>query len=201
MPKPFAPDGQRLEIAKIQAAYPDAIDRIYEFRGETWIYVKKERLLDVGRLLRDDPELRYAYFSDALGLDWLHQWEAGEKAKRFEVVYTLYSHLHFCNLFLKVEADENEPVPSLTAVWEGANWPERETFDLYGIQFEGHPDLKRILLPDDWVGFPLRKDFPLGGEEIPFAQGSWGPSIEAMTHPHAGDSFEGRTGTEEVSGR
>ncbi len=191
----------RLEIEKIRAQLPDAIEDIYEFRGDTWIYVRKERLLEVCKLLRDDPELAYLYISDVMGLDWLPHWEAGERPKRFEVVYNLYSPVTFQRIFLKVRVDEGESVPSVTPIWEGANYPEREVYDMFGIPFEGHPNLKRILMPDDWVGHPLRKDFPLGGEPIPFAQDTWGPSIEDKTKPHAGESFEGLTGTEPVSGR
>lgn len=192
---------ERIEYQKIVAQYPDAIEEVYEFRGDTWLYVAKERLLDVCRLLRDDPELRYLYISDITAIDWLPYWEKGEKPKRFEVVYNLYSPVSFQRLFLKVRVNDGERVPSVTGIWEGANYPEREVYDMFGIPFEGHPNLKRILMPDDWVGHPLRKDFPLGGEEIPFAQGTWGPSIEDKTHPHAGESFEGLTGTEPVSGR
>lgn len=192
---------ERIEYQKIAAQYPDAIEEVYEFRGDTWLYVKKERLLDVCRLLRDDPELRYLYISDVTAIDWLPFWEKGEKPKRFEVVYNLYSPVSFQRLFLKVRVDAEESVPSVTGIWEGANYPEREVYDMFGIPFEGHPNLKHILMPDDWVGHPLRKDFPLGGEEIPFAQGTWGPSIEDKTHPHAGESFEGLTGSEPVSGR
>ncbi|OYT71631.1 MAG: NADH-quinone oxidoreductase subunit C [Armatimonadetes bacterium JP3_11] len=192
---------ERTEYQKIVAQYPEAIEEVYEFRGDTWLYVKKEYLLDVCRLLRDDPELRYLYISDVTAIDWLPFWEKGEKPKRFEVVYNLYSPLSFQRLFLKVRVDDGESVPSVTRIWEGANYPEREVYDMFGISFEGHPNLKRILMPDDWVGHPLRKDFPLGGEEIPFAQNTWGPSIEDKTHPHAGESFEGLTGSEPVSGR
>ncbi|MCX7925364.1 MAG: NADH-quinone oxidoreductase subunit C [Fimbriimonadales bacterium] len=192
---------ERIEYQKIAALYPDAIEEVYEFRGDTWLYVKKEALLDVCRLLRDDRELSYLYFSDVTALDWLPYWEKGEKPKRFEVVYNLYSPVSFQRIFLKVRVNEGESVPSVTGIWEGANYPEREVYDMFGIPFEGHPNLKRILMPDDWVGHPLRKDFPLGGEEIPFAQDTWGPSIEDKTHPHAGESFEGLTGSEPVSGR
>lgn len=192
---------ERIEYQKIVAQYPDAIEEVYEFRGDTWLYVKKEYLLDVCRLLRNDRELSYLYISDVTAIDWLPFWEKGEKPKRFEVVYNLYSPVSFQRLFLKVRVDEGESVPSVTGIWEGANYPEREVYDMFGIPFEGHPNLKRILMPDDWVGHPLRKDFPLGGEEIPFAQDTWGPSIEDKTHPHAGESFEGLTGSEPVSGR
>ncbi|GIV11444.1 MAG: hypothetical protein KatS3mg020_0935 [Fimbriimonadales bacterium] len=191
----------RIEYQKIAAQYPDAIEEVYEFRGDAWLYVKKERLLDVCRLLRDERELSYLYMSDITALDWLPHWKQGEKPKRFEVVYNLYSPVSFQRIFLKVRVDEGERVPSVTSIWEGANYPEREVYDMFGIPFEGHPNLKRILMPDDWVGYPLRKDFPLGGEEIPFAQDTWGPSIEDKTHPHAGESFEGLTGSEPVSGR
>ncbi|MDM7460609.1 MAG: NADH-quinone oxidoreductase subunit C [bacterium] len=192
---------ERTEYQKIAAQYPDAIEEVYEFRGDTWLYVNKGRLLEVCRLLRDDRELSYLYISDVTAIDWLPHWEQGEKPKRFEVVYNLYSPVSFRRIFLKVRVDEGEAVPSVTGIWDGASYPEREVYDLFGIPFEGHPNLKRILMPDDWVGHPLRKDFPLGGEEIPFAQGTWGPSIEDKTHPHAGESFEGLTGSEPVSGR
>jgi NADH-quinone oxidoreductase subunit C len=192
---------ERIEITKIRERYPEAIEEIYEFRGDTWIYVRPEYLLDVCRLLRDDPDLSYLYISDVMGIDWLPKWQAGEKSKRFEVVYNLYSPVTFQRISLKVRVNEGERVPSVTPIWEGANYPEREVYDLFGIPFEGHPNLKRILMPDDWVGHPLRKDYPLGGEEIPFAQGMMGPAIEDLTHPHAGESFEGNTGTEPVSGR
>ena len=192
---------ERIEYQKIAAHYPDAIEEVYEFRGDTWLFIRKERLLEVCRLLRDDPDLGYLYISDITAIDWLPYWEKGEKPKRFEVVYNLYSPVHFQRIFLKVRVDEGERVPSVTPIWEGANYPEREVYDMFGIPFEGHPNLKRILMPDDWVGHPLRKDYPLGGEEIPFAQGTWGPAIEDLTHPHAGESFEGKTGTEPVSGR
>jgi len=192
---------ERIEYQKIATHYPDAIEEVYEFRGDTWLFIRKERLLEVCRLLRDDPDLGYLYISDITAIDWLPYWEKGEKPKRFEVVYNFYSPVSFGRIFLKVRVDDGEPVPSVTGIWEGANYPEREVYDMFGIPFEGHPNLKRILMPDDWVGHPLRKDFPLGGEEIPFAQGTWGPSIEDKTHPHAGESFEGLTGSEPVSGR
>jgi NADH-quinone oxidoreductase subunit C len=192
---------ERIEIQKIRERYPDAIEEIYEFRGDTWLYIRPDYLLRVCALLRNDPDLNYLYLSDVMGIDWLPKWQAGEKPKRFEVVYNLYSPVSFQRIFLKVRVDEGERMPSVTPIWEGANYPEREVYDMFGIPFEGHPNLKRILMPDDWVGHPLRKDYPLGGEEIPFAQGTWGPAIEDLTHPHAGESFEGKTGTEPVSGR
>lgn len=192
---------ERIEVRKIREQYPDAIEEIYEFRGDTWIYIRPEYLLRVCQLLRDDPELNYLYLSDVMGIDWLPKWQAGEKPKRFEVVYNLYSPVSFGRIFLKVRVNEGERVPSVTPIWEGANYPEREVYDMFGIPFEGHPNLKRILMPDDWVGHPLRKDYPLGGEQIPFAQDTLGPAIEELTHPHAGESFEGKTGTEPVSGR
>jgi NADH-quinone oxidoreductase subunit C len=191
----------RIEIQKIRERYPDAIEEIYEFRGDTWLYIRPDYLVRVCALLRDDPDLNYLYISDVMGIDWLPHWQAGKKPKRFEVVYNLYSPVSFQRIFLKVRVNEGERVPSVTPIWEGANYPEREVYDLFGIPFEGHPNLKRILMPDDWVGHPLRKDYPLGGEEIPFAQQTMGPAIEDLTHPHAGESFEGKTGTEPVSGR
>lgn len=192
-------NAERMELTHVRERFPDALYDTYEFRGDLWLYIRRDNLLEICQFLRD--ELHYLYMCDVLGLDWLAKWEEGEKAKRFEVVYNLYSPVTFQRLLLKVEVDEGESLPSVTGIWEGANFPEREVYDLYGIPFDSHPNLKRILTPEDWVGHPLRKDYPLGGEEIPFAQDSFGPAIQDKTHPHAGESFDGRTGTEEVSGR
>ncbi|MCS7190840.1 MAG: NADH-quinone oxidoreductase subunit C, partial [Fimbriimonadales bacterium] len=139
---------QRIEYQKIAERYPDAIEEVYEFRGDTWLYIKPDRLLDVCRLLRDDRDLNYLYISDVTAIDWLPYWEKGEKPKRFEVVYNLYSPVSFQRIFLKVRVNEGESVPSVTGIWEGASYPEREVYDMFGIPFEGHPNLKRILMPD-----------------------------------------------------
>jgi NADH-quinone oxidoreductase subunit C len=122
-----------------------------------------ERLLEVCAFLRDDPELDFAMLAWVSGVDWL------PRDPRFEVVYGLLSLSRRTRLTLKVEvAEENPRVPSVTGLWPTADWLERETYDFYGIEFTGHPDLKRILLPEDWVGWPLRKDSPLGYEEVAF---------------------------------
>ena len=113
----------------------------------------------MARYLHDDPDLYFDYLVDVCGVDYL-----GKKEKRFEVVYHLYSVKHRHAIRLKAEVGEEEPViDSVTSVWVGAGWHEREAFDLYGIRFNGHPDLRRILMPEDWEGHPLRKDYPLKG--------------------------------------
>lgn len=120
-------------------------------------------LVDVCRFLRDDPELDFAMLSWVGGVDRLPQ------APRFEVVYSLLSLSQVQRLTLKVLVSEEQPrVPTVVDIWPTANWHERETYDFYGIEFTGHPDLTRILLPEDWVGWPLRKDSPLGYEEVAF---------------------------------
>jgi NADH-quinone oxidoreductase subunit C len=127
------------------------------------LYLPAEKLVEVCTFLRDDPELDFAMLSWIGGVDLL------PRAPRFEVVYSLLSLSGHVRLHLKVRAhDEHPRVPSVTGVWPTANWHERETYDFYGIEFAGHPDLTRILLPEDWVGWPLRKDAPLGYEEVAF---------------------------------
>jgi len=192
---------ERVEIQKIRERYPDAIEEIYEFRGDTWLYVRPEYLLRVCQLLRDDPDLSYLYLSDVMGIDWLPKWQAGEKPKRFEVVYNLYSPVSFRRIFLKVRVNEGERVPSVTPIWEGANYPEREVYDMFGIPFEGHPKWSGTLMPRAGVGCRVGKDFRRGAEDTPFAKETGGPAVEDLMHPHAGESFEGKTGTEPVSGR
>jgi NADH-quinone oxidoreductase subunit C len=134
-----------------------------EFRGDLRITVRREDLLAVARLLRDDPELGFTYLENLCGVDYLG------RQPRFEVVYNLVALPSARRVCLKVGAPEDDPrVPSVTSVWPTANYHEREAYDLLGIVFDGHPALSRILMPDDWVGHPLRKDHPLGDEEVAF---------------------------------
>jgi NADH-quinone oxidoreductase subunit C len=153
---------ESLEIAeKIKELFPEEVLAVSEFRGQVAVTLRKNRLRDIARFLHDDPGLYFDYLIDLCGVDYL-----GKKEKRFEVVYQLYSIKHRRALRLKAEVSEEDPtIDSVTSVWIGANWHEREAFDLYGIRFNGHPDLRRILMPEDWEGHPLRKDYPLKGPE------------------------------------
>ena len=131
------------------------------------LYVPADRLVEIGTFLRDDPELEFALLSFIAGVDWL------PRDPRFEVVYGLLSLARHARVTLKVRVGEEQPrVPSVVGVWPTANWHERETYDFFGLEFTGHPDLTRILLPDEWVGWPLRKDSPLGYEEVAFTHNS-----------------------------
>lgn len=150
-------------VEKLSAQFPDAALEVHRFRGEVTATVARENIVEVCKFLRDDAELKYNYLSDLTGNDWL------ERNPRFEVNYHLYSLEHFTRLRLKVLVpEENCVCPSVVSVWGTANWHERETFDLFGIVFEGHPDLRRILLPEEWEGHPLRQDYEIGWEEPEF---------------------------------
>ena len=113
-------------------------------------------------------ETNYNYLSDITAFDRLDIMDEDEP--RFEVIYNLYSMGTFGRFRLKAQVDEDDPaIDTVEGVWPNANWVEREVFDMFGITFNNHSDLRRILMPDDWVGHPLRKDFPLGGEEVEFS--------------------------------
>ncbi|MBX3117757.1 MAG: NADH-quinone oxidoreductase subunit C [Fimbriimonadaceae bacterium] len=192
---------ERLELVRIRESFPDAILGSKEYRGDTWIFIKRENLVEVAKFLKEDPELQYKYFAECVGADystWTHERDLSE---RFEVVYNLMSLKHSSRLFLKVGANDGDKIPTLKHVWLGAEYPEREIWDLYGVVFEGNEQTERFLLPDDWVGFPLRKEFPLGGEDVLFDQSTRGPAVEDIQMPHAGESFDGKTGSDEISGR
>jgi NADH-quinone oxidoreductase subunit C len=136
------------------------------------LYVPADKLVEASTFLRDDPELDFAMLSWIAGVDWL------PREPRFEVVYGLLSLSHHARVTLKVQVGDEKPrVPSVTSVWPTADWHERETFDFYGIEFTGHPDLRRILLPEDWNGWPLRKDSPLGYEEVAFTHNTPGRKV------------------------
>lgn len=148
-------------VAKLRERFPDAVQEVRQVRDDVTVVVAPAVIPEVCRFLRDDPELRYEFLSDLTGVDRLRLPEA---SPRFEVVYHLSSLRNSSRLRLKVRVPEGEPVPSVTGVWEGANWLEREVFDLMGIPFRDHPDLRRLVLPDDFEGHPLRKDFPVTTE-------------------------------------
>ncbi len=194
---------ERLEAARVRERLPQAFIKAKEYRGDTWICVKRELIREVIQLLKDDPDLQYAYFSECLGADY-SRWESDrDLEQRFEVIYNLMSLKHSSRIFVKIGVNDGESVPTLKHIFLGAEYPEREIQDLYGIRFEGNEEApgQRFLLPDDWIGFPLRKEYPLGGEDVLFDKGEYGPAVEDVSMPHAGESFEGKTGSDNVSGR
>ncbi len=138
--------------------FADGIVESHEFRGELTVVVSPSRLVEVCRFLRDDPRLSFNLLCDASGLDMY------TPVDRFAVVYNIFSISNRHRVRLKTFTQEDDPrVPSVTQVWETANWHERETFDMFGIRFDGHPDLRRVYLPEEFEHHPLRKDFPLMG--------------------------------------
>jgi NADH-quinone oxidoreductase subunit C len=201
-------DAEIIEITKIREHYPDALEEVNVFRGDTRIRVRRDRIVDVLRMMRDDEDLQYNFFSECLGVDYLNPNEEtyeNERPHRWEVVYNLLSFRYEngeqvgrnARIFLKVGVPEDDPVvPTITGIYPGANWPEREIYDMFGIEFEGHPDLRRILMSDDWVGHPQRKDYPLGGERVQFPDGKYGPAVGDGIVAHPGESFSGKTASE-----
>jgi NADH-quinone oxidoreductase subunit C len=146
-------------IKKIDQAFPGVVKKIIMAFGETGIIVDKDDVKRVCRLLKEDKELCFDLFSDFGGVDY-----QGKKDKRFELVYQLYSTRTHQRLRVKTEVGENESVPTMTGIWRAADWPERECHEMFGIEFEGHPDLMRLLTIEEFDGFPLRKDYPLLGK-------------------------------------
>jgi NADH-quinone oxidoreductase subunit C len=150
-------------LERLQEQFGETILDHSEFRGDLSVRVKPEAIVEVARFLRDDPQLQYNFLENICGVDYLG------RDPRFEVVYHFISLHSYDRICVKVGLPEANPsVPTLTTLWAGANWQERETYDMFGIIFEGHPSLVRILMPDDWEGHPQRKDVPLGYEEVAF---------------------------------
>ena len=155
------------EFRLIQEHFPGSIISSRLFRGEKTITIKKDNVVAIGKLLRDSAETNYNYLSDVTCVDRLGVMTEGED--RFEILYNLYSMGTFNRFRLKARVSEDDTtIDTVEVVWPAANWNEREVYDLFGITFNNHSDLRRILMPDDWVGHPLRKDYPIGGEEVEF---------------------------------
>jgi NADH-quinone oxidoreductase subunit C len=147
--------------AALQRQHPEWVSEVIEALGEATIIVPRERIAEVCEWLKTSPDHEFNFLSDVCGFD-----RGPEEEPRFEVNYHLFSTTKHHRLRLKVLLNEEDVrVPTVTGVWRTANWHERETYDLFGVIFDGHPDLRRILLPDDWQGHALRKDFPLRGYE------------------------------------
>jgi NADH-quinone oxidoreductase subunit C len=160
-------------VAFLRERFPAALAEVSERLGETTIIVRPEAIVEVCQALRDDPALQYNFLSTITAVDWL------EREPRYDLVYHLMSLPSGAVVRLKIQVgDDEQPepeAPSVTSVWPAANWYEREVFDLFGIRFVGHPDLRRIEMPDDWVGHPLRKDYPLTGIQLP--EPHWGGQV------------------------
>ena len=154
--------------AHAQEKFGEAITAVHEFTGQFTLDIRRERIVEVCRTLRDDPAFAFEQIMDLCGVDYLHygrESPAGpRKGPRFAAVYHLLSLRHNRRLCLRAFLDDENPmIGSVTGIWNSANWYEREAFDLFGIVFEGHPDLRRILTDYGFIGHPFRKDFPLIG--------------------------------------
>jgi NADH-quinone oxidoreductase subunit C len=137
---------------------PGAVLQRVWWVGDWTLIVDRPRLPEVALWLRDTPGAEFDFCSDVTATDWPPRAEG-----RFDVIYCLYSTRHRHRVRVKLKVAEHQPVPSVTDIWPAANWLEREVYDMFGVNFTGHPDRRRILMPDDWQGFPQRKDYPLEG--------------------------------------
>lgn len=158
-------------VERLKAQFPEAVVETVEYRDEQTIVLQPETLLAVCTYLK--KQLNYDFLETVTAVDW------PQRVPRFDVVYQLLSTEHQCFVRLKVrvgqKGEEHPAVPSVTGIWPAANWYEREVYDLFGITFSGHPDLRRILMPPDWTTHPLRKDYPLTGFDLP--EPHWGGQI------------------------
>jgi len=147
-------------VKKLQEKFPSSISEVTTFRGEVNVTVEKKHIYEICRFLYSEPDLEYHMLTDLCGVDHFPQ------TPRFEVVYLLYSFKNNHRLRLKTKVGEGESVLSVESIWKAANWLEREVYDLFGIPYDNHPDLRRILLWDGYEGHPLRKDFPVEGPDF-----------------------------------
>ena len=135
----------------------DGVEQVSYWVGDWTVIVPAAKVVEAGSFLRDHDAGRFDFCSDVTAVDW------PTRAQRFDIVYCLYSTRLHHRARIKVRVADGEAVPSVTGVWPSANWLEREVYDMFGVRFAGHPDLRRILMPDEWQGHPQRKDYPLEG--------------------------------------
>lgn len=152
-------------IDQLKASYPGAIENVVNFLGQTTLEIRKEDLKKILEALKQKNNYGYEVLMDLTGVDYLFP------EKHTKVVYFLHNPENLERLIATVSVGRGGSLPSVTDLWEGAEWYERELYDLFGIHFEGHPDLKRLLMPDDWIGHPLLKDYALTEEPVQFKHG------------------------------
>jgi NADH-quinone oxidoreductase subunit C len=188
-PPPAAPAGRTVDdikrdplVASAVSRADDAVLDAKEFAGEITLFIDRDRIVEVTRAFKDSG---YVYLVDLAAVDYSKY--PNHTGLRFSVSYTLYSFQKNARVRLRVWTDEKAPVPSVTSVWKTANWHERETYDMFGIQFSGHPNLERILMWEGFNGFPLRKDFPVRGIDT-------GARIYPEVFPEGGGPKPGSTG-------
>jgi len=174
-------------IGRARESFPEAVSAPIEAFGEVSVEVARARIADVCEALREDLELLADWScADMLGIE--------SSERRFLCAAHLSSLRHPGRLRLRVYLPEGDPtVPSLCGIWPGANFQEREMFDFFGITFEGHPDLRRIFMPEDWDGHPQRKDYPLGGVNVEYAHGAFIPPPDIRKQPTSTTGYPGRT--------
>ncbi len=165
-------------VKAVRDKFADAVLHDKHFRDETTLIIDPATITDVMLFLRNTPGLVYNFLSDVSAVDYYpndygHAFDGTGKdfrPERFGVSYHIYSMLYNRRLRVKVfAADENPVVTSMTSLWPAANWLEREVMDMMGVQFEGHPDPRRLLMPEDWDGHPHRRDYPMGKETVQFS--------------------------------
>jgi len=149
-----------LAVEKLKEKFPNSVLEVTVFRGEVTVGVSKGEIFEICKFLHSDPDLQFQLLTDLCGLDFFPQ------TPRFGIVYLLCSLKNGQRLRLKTRVGEEESVRSVESIWKVANWYEREAYDLFGIHFENHPDLRRILLWDGYDGYPLRKDYPAEGPDF-----------------------------------
>jgi len=146
-------------ITALQQGVPGAAAQLSLYLGDWTVIVPAAQIVQASTFLRDHADCAFDYLSDLTATDWPPRTTEG----RFDVLYMLYSTRHRHRVRLKVKVGEDQPLASVCGVWPAANWFEREVFDMFGVNFTGHPDRRRILMPEDWQGYPQRKDYPLEG--------------------------------------
>jgi NADH-quinone oxidoreductase subunit C len=151
-------DLKELIPQKLKENFPDVNFEISDYKDELTIKLNKKRIVDVCKFIKEDPDLQFNYCTDVTAVDW------AKRKNRFTVVYNIFSLNLSSRLRLKADVDESDcSIDSVSSVWGSANWHERETYDMYGIKFNNHPDLRRMYMPEEFEHHPLRKDFPLMG--------------------------------------
>ena len=149
---------KELIVEKVKEKFGESVEEISDFRDDLCITIKKDRIVNLGKFLKEDPDLQFIMCKDVTAIDW------ATRKKRFTAVYHIYSLQLNYTLRLKSNIDDDPPtIETVSSVWQSANWYERETWDMYGIKFVNHPDLRRMYMPEGFEYHPLKKDFPVLG--------------------------------------